>query len=99
MNLPELKYRPIVDSFQELGKDLRKNVPHVVIGQKKLQSPQQPRIIPPKRPLINPNYKPIPPKDLFNDKEQQVINKIKKWGLAISITAVVCYALYRILFG
>jgi hypothetical protein len=42
------------------------------------------------------DHTPIPSKGLFNDKEQDIINKITKYGLIIAVVIIILYAIVRI---
>ena len=71
----ENKNSPTINnSFGQIGKDLRSNIPHIKIGGNN-NLPNQ--------------------GGLFNPGEQDILNKIKKWGMVIVVAIVICYALYR----
>jgi len=76
--------------FKLLGNQIKTNVPHLTIGNNGLN-------------IEKPNHenlaKAIETKreDLFNTREQDIIKNLKKWGLIIAVTVIVCYAAYRLI--
>lgn len=74
--------------FQLLGKQLKTNIPHVTLGNNgiKVEKPNQPI-----QQAIQQE------KSLFNSKEQDFLDKLRKWGLIIAVTIILCYAGYRII--
>ena len=64
-------------------------IPHVYIGSSGIQVGNKPKT----------NTLPIPIHNVFDEKEQKVINRLKKWGLILAVVVVVGYAAYRIVSG
>jgi len=95
MESQPIKYRGIEENLEEgmkgLGSQI-KGIPHIILGNKTPGSPgsiSQEVSVEPVR---------VAPGDLFNPKEQNIINKIKKWGLVVVVCIIVGYAGYKILF-
>jgi hypothetical protein len=90
-------YKPIEQNLQGGMRDLgnqMEGIPHIIIGKKdkkklEFQPSQQ---LPPQLPLNQPN-------NIFNPKEQKILDRLKKWGLIIAILAITGYAAYRLLKG
>jgi len=86
------KYPTLGNTFQGIGGNFSKSIPHIVIGGSKPQPTQQ------NSPIAtnNPNY---PYSSSFTQKETNFFNKLYKYGLIITIGLVIIYAAWRILFG
>jgi hypothetical protein len=85
-------YRGISENLQSGMQDINqgiRNIPHLVIGKNKPQNPNNSN-------EINQN---TPKNQMFSDKEQVWITKLKKWALILTTLSIVGYAGYRILFG
>ncbi len=50
-----------------------------------------------KLPSINVDLGDVPP--IFTKKEQDLIDKIKKWALVVTVILIIGYAMYRFFFG
>lgn len=84
------------NTFNQLGNQINSNVPHLYIGSNGISTKQQ---APYPNQKVKPNY---PPKTYqypnFKTKEQIIFEKVRWWGLAIAVSLVIGYAVYRILF-
>jgi hypothetical protein len=69
------------DQFREIGQNVNQNIPHI-----KIPTPSDRNSPPPSGADF-----------LFNPKENEIISLIKKWGFIIAVTAVVGYAIWRLL--
>lgn len=87
-----MTYPSITDNFREISKDLKSNMPRLVIGKKdNIANPNpQPRGLP--------NVPQASQPAVFSPREEDIISKVRKWAIILSITAVVTYAVYKILF-
>lgn len=91
-----IRYRPMETMFRETAQDIRNNIPKIVIGNKMPPHNLQPQII--HQTPQNPGPKPLPRQDdIFNNREKRWLTNLQKWGLILAVTAVLCYAAWRII--
>ena len=79
-----MEYKPLEQNLEQGLSQLGnqvKSIPHIVIGKQDSIS------------LMNNKEQ----NNIFNEKEQAFINKLKKWGIIIAVGVIVIYVIYRIL--
>lgn len=94
-----MTYPNINDQFKSIGNDFRSNIPHIMIGKQGISTQNNSN-------LQQNQPKPLPQQIMYtrtyqNAKkpysEEDIVEKIRKWALIITICIVVGYAGWRIL--